>query len=187
MKVNARRRVVVVLGAVFAILFAAVRSEAAPIWIEVGDAGGLTTPQFLTGGAFDEIVGSLDITDLEDVYAFHWATTTDFGAINLEPVLPDWIALSLYDFTDHVAGQLIAGSISSSGISVANLAAGDYLLRLLFVPDPGADPPYRIAISGSTANPVPSTVPEPSTLLLVASGVACCAFRRLRTAVTRVL
>ena len=180
MKVKTHPPVVVAFGAAFVILLAAIRSEAAPIWIEVGDAGGLATPQFLTGGGFDEIVGSLDVTDLEDVYAFHWAGTTDFGAINVEPVLPDWILLSLYEFTDHVAGQLIATSVSSAaGISVQNLAAGDYLLRLLFVPDPGADPPYRIAISGGTAD-APSTVPEPSTLLLVASGVACGAFRRRR-------
>lgn len=183
MKINRRRQVAAALGAALVILFTAGRSEAAPIWLEVGDAGGLTTPQFLTGGAFDEIVGSLDVTDLEDVYAFHWAATTDFAAINLEPVLPDWIVLGLYDFTNQVAGPQIAGAFSGIGISVSNLAAGDYLLRVTFVPDPGTDPPYRIAISGSTADPVPT--PEPSTLALLASGVAGWAFQRRRTGVPR--
>ena len=179
------QRFIVALGAACAILLGAGGVQAAPIWIEVGDAGNLLNPQFLTGGSFDEIVGSLDVTDTEDVYAFHWVTTGDFSAINLEPVVPDWIILGLRDFSGQVAGNLIANFASSgTGISVANLAAGDYLLQLAFVADPGADPPYRIAISGPTPDPITSPVPEPSTLLLLAAGgVTSLAARRRRSGI----
>ena len=44
-----------------AVSLTAGRTEAAPIWIEVGDAGGLAAPQFLTGGSFGKIVGNLDL------------------------------------------------------------------------------------------------------------------------------
>jgi hypothetical protein len=166
------RRFIATLAAACAVLLGAARAQAAPIWLEVGDAGGLTNPQFLTGGPFDEIVGSLDLTDTEDVYAFHWVTTGTFSAINLEPVVPDWITLGLRDFTGQVAGNFVADfAFSGTGISVANLAAGDYLLQLAFVPDPGEDPPYRIAISGPTPDPITAPVPEPSTLVLLAAGV----------------
>src|SRR6478672_5950010 len=147
MSTTVHRLIALAASAICVTFLTADRTEAAPIWIEVGDAGGLTAPQFLTGGSFGEIVGSLDVTDLEDVYAFHWADTTDFSALNLEPVLPDWIGLALYGFNDGVASRLLTQSMSSAvGISVPNLAAGDYLLQLVFAPDPGADPAYHIAI-----------------------------------------
>jgi hypothetical protein len=181
MSTKVHRFVALAASAMCAVFLAADRTEAAPIWFEVGDAGGLTAPQFLTGGSFGEIVGSLDLIDSEDAYAFHWAATADFAAINLEPVVPDWISLGLYEFVDRVPGRQIGGfATSGSGLFVSNLSAGDYLLQMLFVPDPGEDdPPYRIAISGSadTVNPVP----EPSTLFLLAGGIASMGFQKIRS------
>jgi hypothetical protein len=175
------RRTVGAVGVACAILLGAGSAQAAPIWLEVGDAGDLTNPQFLTGGAFDQIVGSLDLIDSEDAYAFHWTQTGDFSAINLEPVVPDFILSSLYDFTGQVAGAQIGSAVSGIGLSLPALAAGDYLLRLLFLPDPGEDdPPYRIAISGSTPDPISAPVPEPSTVMLLAGGIASFALRRRR-------
>ena len=95
MKTGHHRFVALAIGAMCTIFLAADRTEAAPIWIEIGDAGGLAAPQFLAGGSFGEIVGSLDVTDLEDAVRVSLGCHDGLFCDHLEPVLPDWIGLVL--------------------------------------------------------------------------------------------
>ena len=91
-------------------------------YVEVGDAGdSLDSPQFITGGPYDGIVGRID--DAVDVYAFHWIGG-DFVATFFSGSDP---AIALYDFSQGLLG-------SASGLApvltINNVTAGNYLFEI---------------------------------------------------------
>lgn len=136
-------------------------------YVEVGDAGNsLNAPQFITGGPYDGIAGSID--DSVDVFAFHWIGG-DFVAKFFSGSDP---AIALYDFSQNLLG-------SASGLApvltINNVAAGNYLFEISALTGP--DPGYVVGISSPThpgrlTVSAPAVVPEPATLALMILGVA---------------
>ena len=135
-------------------------------YVEVGDAGNtLNTAQFITGGPYDGIAGSID--DSVDVFAFHWIGG-DFVAKFFSGADP---TIALYDFSQNLLG-------SASGLApiltINNVAAGNYLFELSALTGP--DPGYIVGISSPThpdrlTVSAPAVVPEPATLALMILGV----------------
>jgi hypothetical protein len=77
-------------------------------YLEVGDAGDLNSPQFVTGGPYEGIVGGIDGAIDVDAFAFHWIGG-DFDAELFSGSDP---AIALYDFSQnlHIASWFgIAG------------------------------------------------------------------------------
>jgi hypothetical protein len=171
-----RRCIVAAVGATFATLFGA-NPVHATTWNEIGDAGDRTNPQFLTGGPYDAISGTIGETDVTDVFAFHWIADGNFSATYAgnDPAVGSSLYLALYNYSGHVEGPLLAGFlVSPPGISRSNLSAGDYLLEITTAPDPGADPPYIIAISGPVEFPIAGVAAVPdkgSSLFLLTCGL----------------
>jgi hypothetical protein len=136
-------------------------------YVEVGDAGDLNSPQFITGGPYDGIVGG--IQNAVDVFAFHWIGG-DFVATFFSGSDP---TIALYDFSQNLRG-------SASGLApvlmINNVAAGNYLFEISSLAGP--DLGYAVSISSPTHpnNPLtisaPTAVPEPATLPLMALGLA---------------
>jgi hypothetical protein len=136
-------------------------------YVEVGDAGDLNSPQFITGGPYDGIGGGIDDTVDVDVFAFHWIGG-DFVAKFFSGSDP---TIALYDFSQNSLG-------SASGLApvltINNVTAGNYLFEISTVA--GSDLGYVVGISSSTNNPLPisapTVVPEPATLTLMVLGLA---------------
>lgn len=137
-------------------------------YVEVGDAGDLNSPQFITGGPYEGIVGRID--DAIDVFAFHWIGG-DFVAEFFSGSDP---TIALYEFSQNSLG-------SASGLApmltINNVTAGNYLFEIssLVV---GTDAlVYAVHISSPThpGNPLtisaPTVVPEPTTLVLTVLGL----------------
>lgn len=132
-------------------------------YVEVGDEGDLKSPQFITGGPYDGIVGG--IGDAVDVFAFRWIGG-DFAAVFFSGSDP---TIALYDFALNLLG-------SATGVEpvlmINNLTAGNYLFEIssLVGPDLG----YVVGISSSISDfPISApVVPEPATLALMVLGLA---------------
>jgi len=137
-------------------------------YLEVGDAGdSLDSPQFVTGGPYDGIVGGID--DAVDVFAFHWIGG-DFVAEFFSGSDP---TIALYDFS-----QVLLGSASGLApvLTINNVTAGNYLFEISSLAGP--DLGYAVHIGSPTHpdNPLtisaPTVVPGPATVVLMALGLA---------------
>ena len=134
-------------------------------YVEVGDAGDfLNSPQFITGGPYDGIVGRIE--DAVDVFAFHWIG----GNFVAEFFSGSDPTIALYDFAQNLLG-------SASGLApvltINNVTAGNYLFEISFLAGP--DLGYAVSIrSPNDPLPIsaPTAVPEPTTLALMALGLA---------------
>ena len=136
-------------------------------YVEVGDAGNsLNAPQFITGGPYDGIVGTID--DAVDVFAFHWIGG-DFVATFFSGSDP---SIALYDFLQNSLGS---ASGSTPVLTINNVTAGNYLFEISSLAGP--DLGYSVRISSPTHpdNPLtisaPTAVPEPTTMLLLGPGL----------------
>jgi len=142
------------------------------IYTETGNAGNYLAPQ-IVNTVSNGISGNIGGANTADAYSFYWPG----GDMNLTEI----------DNPAFLSAQLFEGSSSltlpiplSNGPTLidANLSPGKYVLQLT---DSGADPPYEIIFNNPISSP--SSVPEPSTLLLFASGlVGLAAYRRFKEA-----
>lgn len=136
-------------------------------YVEVGDAGdSLNSPQLITGGPYDGIVGRID--DAVDVFAFHWIGG-DFVAQFFSGSDP---TIALYDFSQNLLGSV---SGLAPVLTINNVTAGNYLFEISSLAGP--DLGYAVDISSPTHpnNPLtisaPTAVPEPATLALTVLGL----------------
>ena len=195
MPANIRRRYAIASAVLAIVVFTAERARATPItWAEIGDAGPAASPQLLAGGPYDQIegdIGAVDnngvVTDDSDAFAFRWNTAGRFEAqyVPGDVPRPDRdLLLYLFHYGETSFGSEVGGGFGTPGFSVADLAAGDYVLLVAWVPDPGVDDPhYVVDVTGPTpgalaALDATSAVPEPSTLMLMSGGVALLMRRR---------
>ncbi len=156
-------------------------SNGGTTYVEVPDAGDHTNPQSITLSGVTQIIGTIgdldcpDVGDCYDAFKFHWSGG-DFGAFASVDFLPvggpaDLLngpfrtpaALVLFDLTPTP----LAGP--GNPISYSSLPPADYILELAFA---AFDPPFTIGILEPGTLDPPSSIPEPSTLLLLGSTLA---------------
>ena len=137
------------------------------LYDEIGDAGNtLSNPQFITGGPYDGIFADMDdISDTTDVFAFHWMGG-DFLAEFTSDLDPE---IALYTFSQTVLGSVVG--TNNFSLQIPNVPAGNYLFSVSSLSGP---PPFGYAVfftSSAGEHPI-SAVPEPSTVTLMALGLA---------------
>jgi len=142
-------------------------------WVEVGDAGDLSSPQLLVGTGWDGITGNIGGSDEVDVFGFHWTG----GGFGLGFLVTGSITtfLSLYDFD----GETMLFGETSSGLAAPFLPAGDYLFKIAV--SPGLpDPPFTAAAftlgsqdsEAFISAPTAQGVPAPTSVWLLGSALA---------------
>src|SRR5574341_2676484 len=144
-------------------------------WVEgtggSGDAGDRFSPQFITGGPYNGIIGDIGGADIVDAFAFKWLTSGVFEALYFSEA---GATMDLYTFSDLVTPVLSSGM--SPFMSISSLAAGDYILEATLSTLVAVDPPFSITLTGPTTagqNLIAApSVPEPSTVLLLGAGLA---------------
>ena len=152
-------------------------------WVEgtggSGDAGDRFSPQFLIGGPYNGFDGMIGDTDTVDAFAFKWLTSGVFEASYFSEA---GATMDLYTFSDLVTPVLSSGT--SPFMTIPSLAAGDYILEASLSTLVTVDPPFTITLVGPTTagqNLIAApSVPEPTTVLLLGSGLAGLAAWRWR-------
>ncbi len=120
-------------------------------------------------GQFSEITGFIGGEHTKDAYSFSWPG----GDFSLSQTYGPTLYASLYD--SHANLLYDFGILESTGTAPIFRDAGDYVLQLSCNE---ADPAYEIIFSERIG--APSTVPEPTSLLLVGTGIAGIGLARLR-------
>lgn len=139
--------------------------------------GGTTSaPVFLVESTVGGIGGTISGVGAQDYYAFNWGG----GPISASASVTGALSGSSYTYSAGVAGTcssvasqtLNSGDGFSGTISLGNLAPGQYCIGL--GANAAADPNFALVFN----TPV-NGVPEPSTLLLLSSGIGLASTRRL--------
>jgi hypothetical protein len=133
-------------------------------------------------GLVAEITGSLTAEALQDYYDFQWLS----GAFSVTATVPDAPSGASYSFSVAVdgtctsAGTATLDSIDSftSTIAIANLAAGQYCVGI--ATNSSIDPAFALTFNTPvTSSSMPSSVPEPSGLVLLPIGLLAMSCRLL--------
>ena len=139
-------------------------------WVEIGDAGDLSSPQLLVGSGYDGITGNIGDPDLVDVFGFHWTG----GTLQLSVSSNVPVFVSLYDFD----GDTLLFGESSQALDTPSLPAGDYLFKI--AASPGLpDPPFTVGLffgpqggQPLISAPTAQGVPAPTSVWLLGSALA---------------
>jgi hypothetical protein len=144
--------------------------------------GGPTDPLFLSSGSpVGAVTGDIGGQGSEDYYAFSWAG----GAFSASASIPGGSSSASYLFSAGVTGTCGGdGSVTLNGsdgfagtIAIPDLAPGQYCIGL--DANSPSDPTFTLTFN----TPVVSSVPEPSSVILLSVGVgAIGAFKRRRNA-----
>ena len=125
-------------------------------------------------GLVAEITGSLTAEATQDYYDFQWLS----GAFSVTASVPDAPTGASYAFSVGVDGTCTsAGSTTlnsadgfTSTIAIANLASGQYCIGIST--NSMMDPPFAMVFNTPvTSSSAPSSVPEPSGLALLSTGL----------------
>jgi hypothetical protein len=125
-------------------------------------------------GPVAEITGSLSDEALQDYYDFQWLS----GAFSVTASVPDAPSGASYAFSVGVDGSCTSGGTATldssdsftSTIAIANLASGQYCVGI--ATNSSIDPAFALTFNTPvTSSSAPSSVPEPSGLVLVSIGL----------------
>jgi hypothetical protein len=154
-------------------------------WILNGFQGGPSSaPTSLNSpGLVAEITGSLTAEAQQDYYDFQWLS----GAFSVTASVPDASSGASYAFSVGAAGTcgsedgsatLNSADSFTGTIAVANLAAGQYCIGINT--NSSMDPAFALIFNTPvTSSSAPSSVPEPSGLVLLSIGLLAISCRLL--------
>jgi hypothetical protein len=133
-------------------------------------------------GLVAEITGSLTDEALQDYYDFKWLS----GAFSVTASVPDAPSGASYAFSVGVEGTCTSGGTATlnssdsftSTIAIANLASGQYCVGI--ATNSSIDPAFALTFNTPvTSGSAPSSVPEPSSLVLLSIGLLVISWRLL--------
>jgi hypothetical protein len=135
-----------------------------------------------SSGPIAVITGSLSAEALQDYYDFQWLS----GAFSVTATIPDASSAASYLFSVGVSGTCASqGSATlnsadsfASTIAISNLPSGQYCIGI--DTSNTTDPPFQISFNTPvTSISPPSSVPEPSGLVLLSLGMLAIGWRLL--------